>query len=179
MGTIRTMSVGLVIILFWALVVIAAFGFILWRVQGDSKRTGMLSGISSVEHDDATADDEKDTRPQANRMTGHRPMSFSPQPDISERARQEREEASTESTMESPVYLGKGSTAVAVRAVQPREGGRGYNSPDRNTAKVEGPAPDSAEPEAGPVEAADTSKAEKTLDDDADSTFDRIVRADG
>lgn len=78
MGTIRTMSVGLVIILFWALVVIAAFGFILWRVQGDSKRTGMFSGISSVEHDDATADDEKDTRPQANRMTGHRPMSFSP-----------------------------------------------------------------------------------------------------
>ena len=46
------------IILFWALVVIAAFGFILWRVQGDSKRTGMFSGISSVEHDDATADDE-------------------------------------------------------------------------------------------------------------------------
>ena len=44
---------------------------------------------------------------------------------------------------------------------------------------MEGPAPDSAEPEAGPVEAADTSKAEKTLDDDADSTFDRIVRADG
>ena len=34
-------------------------------------------------------------------------------------------------------------------------------------------------PEAGSVEAADTSKAEKTLDDDADSTFDRIVRADG
>lgn len=154
---------GLFVIIFWVLVVVAVLGYVLWRAQGDSKRTGLSSGIGSVEHIDSDdSDDQSDN--QVGRLAGQ-PMSFAPQPGVHERARQEREQVSTESTMESPVYLGKGSTAVSVRAVEP-----GTGAHDRASADKESRPDDSAS------SGADGSTA--SADEEFSSTFDRIVRYD-
>ena len=108
-----------------------------------------------MEHVSGPDDDEG--KPQVGRLAGQ-PMSFAPRPGVRERAMEERERTSPESTMESPVYLGKGSTAVSVRTVQPA------------------PQPAQQSPDQGP---APTPGAEESGDsEEFSSTFDRVIRLD-
>lgn len=147
--------IGVGIVVFWVVVVLAVLGYVFWQAQRESKKSGLFSGIGTVEHVSGPDDDEG--KPQVGRLAGQ-PMSFAPRPGVRERAMEERERTSPESTMESPVYLGKGSAAVSVRTVQPA------------------PQPAQQSPDQGP---APTPGAEESGDsEEFSSTFDRVIRLD-
>lgn len=154
--------IGVGIVVFWVVVVLAVLGYVFWQAQRESKKSGLFSGIGTVEHVSGLDDDEG--KPQVGRLAGQ-PMSFAPRPGVRERAMEERERTSPESTMESPVYLGKGSTAVSVRTVQP--------APQPASQPV---SQASRPPDQGP---ASTPGVEESGDsEEFSSTFDRVIRLD-
>lgn len=97
-------------ILFWLAVIVALVYFIIRWAQGEAVINNQASGLSSFERED----DEEQEKPKPVPRVSGMPVSYEPQDGIHELAAQLREDAAADSTEESPVYLGDGSSVVPV-----------------------------------------------------------------
>ncbi|TCD54248.1 hypothetical protein EJ419_04205 [Alloscardovia theropitheci] len=104
------MRLGILVILFWLIIIGLLVYFIIRWAQGEAVINNQASGISSIERDDDT---EEATNRKIPRMAGI-PRAYEPQEDIHEVAAHMREQVQEDSTQDTPVYLGDNSSVVSV-----------------------------------------------------------------
>ncbi|WP_418969354.1 hypothetical protein [Alloscardovia omnicolens] len=94
-------------IIFWLIVLGVLVYFIVRWAQSEAVINNQASGLSSFER----VDDSEEKNKRIPRTAGT-PVSYAPQDGIHELAAQLRENATADSTQESPVYLGDNSSVV-------------------------------------------------------------------